>query len=302
MLRRQTILLIMAGMMSFTTAAQAKTSIFACEPEWASLAKEIGGDFVKVKLGTNAHQDPHFISVRPSLIAMVRKTDMVFCNGADLEIGWLPILLLQSGNSRVQPGTNGYFMAADYVHKLEVPTSVDRALGDVHPMGNPHIVGDPRNIAIVARAFAARLAVVDPENKLAYEKQLARFEDRWLASLIKWNARAKPLKGLPIIIQHKTWVYLVHWLGLDVVSTLELRPGIPPSTSHLQTILNDLPKAKPKFIINAAYENNKPSIWLSQRAGIPDITLPFTVGGTKNSDDLFALYDTTISLLLEHAE
>ncbi len=284
------------------TSAQAKVSIFACEPEWGSLAEEIGGDLVKIRNGTNAHQDPHFISVRPSLISMVRRADMVFCTGADLEIGWLPTLLRQSGNSKIQPGKNGYLAAADYVRKLEVPTSVDRALGDIHPMGNPHIIGDPRNISIVARKLAERLAMIDPENSTIYSERLDQFESRWLQSITKWQAAASSLAGIPVIAQHKTWVYLANWLNLSMVSTLEPRPGIPPSTRHLQNILNNIIQSQPKFILNAAYENNRASKWLSERTGIPEITLPYTVGGNEQVDDLFSLFDVTITLLLGEAE
>ncbi len=301
MFRQLTFTLLILGFAMTAATAKAKISIFACEPEWGALAEEIGGDLVKVKNGTNAKQDAHFISVRPSLIAMVRKADLVICTGADLEIGWLPTLLRQSGNSKIQPGTAGYLAAADYVRKLEVPTIIDRALGDIHPQGNPHIIGDPRNVLIVARKLAERLAKIDPANRATYEQRLARFESRWLQAIAQWEAAAQPLIGLPIVVQHKTWVYLVEWLNMSVVSTLEPRPGIPPSTSHLQAVLKDLGESNPKFILNAAYENDRASEWLSERTNIPEITLPYTVGGSKQADDLFSLFDVTIAMLLEYA-
>lgn len=279
--------------------ANAVVQVFACEPEWGALAEEIGGENVKVQNATNALQDPHFISARPSLIAGVRKSDLVFCTGAELEIGWLPLLLRQSGNGAVQPGTKGYLAAADYVRKLEIPTSVDRALGDVHPQGNPHIIGNPHNLAVVADVLAERLQDIDPDNADHYAERLADFQSRWRQAIIRWENEATDLRGLPVVVQHKTWVYLTDWLGLLVITTLEPRPGIPPSTSHLQKVLKEIESDPPKAILNAAYENRKPSKWLSERAGIPEITLPYTVGGSKQADDLFALFDEEIGLLKE---
>lgn len=284
---------------AMTNSASAKISVFACEPEWGALAEEIGGDMVKVRNATNALQDAHFISARPSLIAAMRRADLVICTGADLEVAWLPILLRQSGNAAVQPGRDGYMAAADYVSKLEIPTSIDRALGDVHPQGNPHIVGNPHNIPPVARELAARLARVDAKNAAKYAANLADFTTRWQAAISRWEASAAPLSGLPIVVQHKTWVYLTDWLKLNVVTTLEPRPGIPPTTSHLQSVLNTMGEAKPRFIINAAYENNRASRWLAERAGIPALTLAYTVGGNKEAGDLFELFDNTLAQLLE---
>lgn len=281
-----------------TGPALAKTTVFACEPEWGALAEAIGGDDVKVINATTAYQDPHFISAKPSLIAAVRRADLVFCNGAELEVGWLPLLLRQSGNGDVQPGNVGFLAAADYVRKLEIPTSIDRSLGDIHPQGNPHIVGNPHNIAIVAEKLAERLQDIDPENAANYEQRYADFNTRWQAGIARWETEGAVLKGVPVVVQHKTWVYLTDWLGLDVITTLEPRPGIPPTTSHLQKVLVTIKGNPPAAIINAAYENDKPSEWLSEKAGVFEITLPFTVGGSKEANDLFSLYDTTLKLLL----
>jgi len=283
-----------------TAPAMAKVRVFACEPEWGALAEEVGGDDVKVQNATSAHQDPHFISARPSLIAGVRNADLVFCTGAELEIGWLPLLLRQSGNGGVQPGNQGYLAAADYVRKLEIPTSVDRALGDVHPQGNPHIIGNPHNVAIVARQLADRLIALDPDNAAAYSTRLEEFEGRWAEAIARWEAQAAQLRGAPIVVQHKTWVYLTDWLGLNVITTLEPRPGIPPTTSHLQKVLQNIAANPPVMIINAAYENDKPSRWLAERSGVSEVTLPYTVGGDKEADSLFSLFDVTINALMEN--
>lgn len=294
------LVLIFGFVLAAALPAHAELEIFACEPEWGALSKELGGDKVKVRDATSPLQDPHFVTARPSLIAAVRRADVVVCNGAGLEIGWLPLLLRKSGNKDVQPGTNGYFLAADYIQKLEVPTSVDRALGDVHPQGNPHIIGNPHNISVVAAVLSQRFAEIDPDNSAYYQARYQSFNDRWQGAIVKWEKASAPLRGLPVVVQHKTWVYLTDWLGLEVVATLEPRPGIPPTTSHLQRILNQIQDNPPKLILNAAYENDKPSRWLAERVGIPEITLPFTVGGTKEAGDIFQLYEVMINMLLEN--
>jgi len=300
-MRKSLSVLIFGFLFAAAPTALAELEIFACEPEWGALAEELGGEDVKVRNATSALQDPHFVTARPSLIARVRKADLVLCNGADLEVGWLPLLLRQSNNRDVQPGTDGLFLAADYIAKLEVPATVDRALGDIHPQGNPHIVGNPHNISIVARELAARLQALDPDNAARYAARYAAFEARWQQAIAGWEERAAPLSGLPIVVQHKTWVYLTDWLGLKVITTLEPRPGIPPTTSHLQTVLNEIRDRGPRLILNAAYENSKPSRWLAERTGVPAVTLPYTVGGNDKADDIFTLYETTLTLLLDNA-
>lgn len=295
-------LIALAALFIAAGPARAAVEVFACEPEWGALAEEIGGERVRVRNGTHALQDPHFISARPSLIAAVRRADLVFCTGAELEIGWLPLLLRQSGNQDVQPGRLGFLAAADYVKKLEIPTEIDRALGDIHPQGNPHIIGNPHNVTLVARELTARLAAIDRENAAAYGAAYEDFFRRWTRAIASWEETAGPLSGLPLVVQHKTWVYLVDWLGLAVVTTLEPRPGIPPTTSHLRDVLENIKTSPPKLIINAAYEQDRPARWLSERSGIPAVTLPYTVGGSDAAKDLFSLFDETLRLLLEAVE
>ena len=159
--------------------AAAALNVFACEPEWGSLAQELGGDKVNVYNATTAQQDVHHIEARPSLIARARSADLMICSGSELEIGWVPLLLTNSGNSRIQPGSPGFLEASQYVVKLEVPRVIDRALGDIHPGGNPHIHLDPRNIARVAEVLAGRLAEIDHVNAVEYQKRADAFRQRW---------------------------------------------------------------------------------------------------------------------------
>jgi zinc/manganese transport system substrate-binding protein len=283
---------------SLAQSASAALNVFACEPEWGALAKELGGDNVSVYVATTARQDPHRIEARPSLIAQVRRADLVVCTGAELEIGWLPLLLRQSGNPRVQPNQRDYLAAADYVRKLEVPTVLDRALGDVHSFGNPHIQTDPRNIARVAEALGGRLAEIDAANAARYRSRYQDFAGRWSQAIQRWQAEAAPLKGVPFVAHHKTWVYLSQWLGLREVATLEPKPGIPPSSAHLAEVLAQLQREPAKMVVRSAYEGPRPSEWLAQRAHIPAVELPLTVGGSEAAKDLFSLFDDTLHRLL----
>ena len=278
--------------------AHAALHVLACEPEWGALAQELGGDLVEVSVATNALQDPHQIQAKPSLIARARNADLVVCTGAELEIGWLPVLLQQSGNARVQQGQPGNFAAADYVRKLEVPGQLDRAQGDVHAAGNPHIQTDPRNIAAVAKALGARLQQVDAANAPAYAQRLADFSLRWQQAMGRWSAQAAPLKGASVVSQHKAFVYLYDWLGLKEVAVLEPKPGVEPTASHLQAVLSALKTTPARMTLYAAYQDAKPAEWLTRNAGIPAVKIPFTVGGTDGAKNLFSLFDDTIARLL----
>lgn len=281
--------------------AQAALRVFACEPEWAALVQELGGPLVDATSATTAQQDPHQIQARPSLIARVRNADLVVCTGAELEAGWLPLLLQQSGNAKVQPGQPGYFAAADLVRKLEVPAVVDRAQGDVHAAGNPHIQTDPRNIATVAPALAARLQQLDPGQAAQYAQRASAFQQKWQQAIARWSAQAAPLRGLPVVSQHKAYVYLYDWLGLKEVAVLEPKPGVEPSAAHLQGLLGTLKATPARMVISAAYQDPKPSEWLSRNAGIPMVRLPFTVGGSEGAKDLVGLFDDTLARLLAAA-
>jgi zinc/manganese transport system substrate-binding protein len=290
--------LLAAPLALLALPAHAALHVFACEPEWGALAQELGGTLVDVSVATNALQDPHQIQAKPSLIARARNADLVVCTGAELEIGWLPVLLQQSGNAKVQPGQPGNFAAADYVKKLEVPGLLDRSQGDVHASGNPHIQTDPRNIALVASALGARLQQLDPSHAGDYAKAQANFSQRWQQAITRWTAQAAPIRGFPVVSQHKAFVYLYDWLGLKEVAVLEPKPGVEPTASHLQEVLAALKGTPAKMVLYAAYQDPRPSEWLSKNDGIPAVKIPFTVGGTDGAKDLFGLFDDTVARLL----
>lgn len=282
-------------------AAHAALNVFACEPEWASLARELGGDHVKVYAATTAWQDPHRIEARPSLIAQMRRADLVICTGAELEIGWLPVLLRESGNARVQPGRTGYFEAAQHVALQDKPLKLDRSAGDVHAEGNPHIHTDPRNILRVSQALTLRLAEIDPTRATTYRVRGQSFATRWQAAIDRWETQAAPLKGLPVAVQHKSFTYLLSWLSLREVALLEPKPGIDPSVSHLARIAAQLQAAPARMVLRAAYQSARPADWLAQRTGMPALSLPYTVGGSDRATDLFGLFDDTVDQLLKAA-
>ena len=280
-------------------STQASIQVFSCEPEWAALSSEIGGDLITASSATNALQDPHYIQARPSLIAKVRKADLLICSGSGLEVGWLPLLLRKGNNPAIQPGKPGNLMASEFVTRLEIPTSLDRSQGDQHAMGNPHIQTDPRNIAVVARVIAQRLQQLDPDNASTYTARLAAFEQKWSEAITRWQQQAAPLRGKNVVLHHKSWAYLINWLGLKEVATLESKPGVPPSAAHLEDLLARLEATPAAIIIRTPYQDSKPSQWLSNRTGIPNAMLPFTVGGSNDATNLLTLFDSTISILLD---
>ena len=294
------ILLMLAGLVA--GSAQARIAVLATTADWGSLTTELGGEKVDVYVATNALQDVHQVDAKPSLIARARKADLVVATGAELEVGWLPVLLQESGNTNVRPGAPGYFAATAGLRLLEVPTAVDRAQGDVHPDGNPHVQLDPRNIAKVAVALAARLAQLDAPNAKIYDDRLQSFQGRWTASIQKWEQQTQPLKGVAVVAHHKNMTYLWNWLGLREVGTLEPKPGVEPSAGHLSELNAQLARQPAKLVVRSAYEDARASQWLADHAGIKAIALPFTVGGNDKATDLFGLFDSTVALLLGGAQ
>jgi zinc/manganese transport system substrate-binding protein len=283
---------------AIATPAAAALKVFACEPDWAALAKELGADDVDIYTATSARQDVHKIQARPSLIARYRQADLVVCTGSELEIGWLPALADKANNPAVLPGTPGYFEASAHVKMLEIPARFDRSQGDIHPNGNPHVQTDPRNIAPIAQALAERLAELDHAHAAAYRERLGKFSARWTAALEKWEQRAKPLKGVSLVSHHKTWVYLYAWLGIREIATLEPKPAIPPSAAHLEDVLASVKRNPIRLVVYSAYEDPHAAEWLAQRVNVPAVQLPLSVGGAPGADDLFGLYDVTLERLL----
>jgi zinc/manganese transport system substrate-binding protein len=277
--------------------AASAVNVLTTVPEWAALAREIGGERVAATSATSALQDPHRIEARPSLIARARAADLLLATGAELEIGWLPVLLRESGNRRIQPGRDGYLEAASLLRLRDVPETVDRAMGDVHATGDPHFHLDPRNIPPVAVALTERLARIDPAGAESYRANLASFRTRWREAIARWEAEGARLTGMPFLQAHRSFGYLAHWLGLENRGELEPKPGIEPGAAHLGRIVASQRNAPAAAILRAAYQDESAGRWVSARTGIPLVMLPYTVGGTPEAKDLFGLFDDTLARL-----
>jgi zinc/manganese transport system substrate-binding protein len=287
----------LAAALLLTLPAQAAIKVLATTADWSALTTELGGDKVNVYTATSPLQDVHQVDAKPSLVARARSADLVVANGAELEIGWLPVLLQESGNARIQPGAPGYFEATSALRLVDIPTAVDRSMGDIHPLGNPHAHLDPRNIALVAKALTARLAAVDAANAAYYQARGTDFQTRWAQAMTRWNAQAATLKGVPVVVIHTDQAYLVRWLGLQQLAAIEPKPGVPPSAGYLAQLVGKLSSAPPKMILRNAYNDPKAAEWLSDKVKAPVVLLPFSVGGTPGAKDLFGLFDDTLSRL-----
>ena len=292
---------VVLGALALATPAMATLAVFATVPEWGALAQELGGDKVTVYTATNALQDPHHVEAKPSLIARARKADLVIATGAELEIGWLPLVLQQAGNAKVQPGQPGYFEAASVVTTIERPTRLDRAEGDVHPQGNPHIQTDPRNIARVAAALVQRMADVDPADAAVFREHYASFDARWRASIARWQAEAAARRGVPGGVQPKAVADVGDRRGMNETATLEPKPGVDPTAASLAAVLAEQQRHPAKMVLRAAYQSDRASQWIGERAHIAAVALPFTVGGDPAARDLTSLFDDTIARLLQAA-
>lgn len=297
------ILALAAGLAGgLLAAAPARAlEVFACEPEWGALAGELAGPRAKVYVATTARQDPHRIEARPSLIARARRADLFVCTGADLEVGWLPLLQRQAGNRAIQPGQPGAFFAADQVALMDRPAVVDRTLGDLHPAGNPHLHLDPHRLLTVAEALTARLMQLDAAHASEYAQRLSGFRARWGAAVQDWEARAAPLRGVRVVTHHADLDYLLAWLGMRRAGTLEPRAGLPPTPGQLAALLGTLRAQPARAVLRAPYQDPKASAWLAQRADILAVELPYTVGGADGAGDLFGLFEVTLTRLLEAA-
>jgi zinc/manganese transport system substrate-binding protein len=284
-------------MLAAALPTNAALKVLATTADWGALTNEIGGDQVNVYVATSALQDVHRVDAKPSLVARARSADLVVATGAELEIGWLPVLIQESGNSRIQPGSPGYFEAVSVLQLLEKPEHFDRALGDIHPQGNPHVQLDPHNIARVAQALSERLAQLDGSHADYYRQRAKDFDTRWQAAIQRWESKAASLKGAPIVVMHSDQRYLCRWLGMQQLAAIEPKPGMPPTAGYLGQLVMKLKASPPKAILVNAYNDPKAARWLSERVNAPVIVLPFSVGGSPEAKDLFGLFDDTLNKL-----
>jgi len=285
------------GMLLHAQTSFAKLTILACEPEWASLAEEIGKDKVKVYSATTGKQDPHHIQARPSLIAKARRADLLICSGAELESGWLPLLLNKAGNRQILQGNAGHLMTTEHVNLLDKPQKLDRSMGDIHAAGNPHIHLNPHNILKVANELTKRLIQIDDANKPAYENNLSVFLEKWNESILRWEKQAESLRKASFAVNHKNWVYLADWLGIDMSITLEEKVGVPPTTDYLSRLISTVNEKSIKKIIYSSHSSSRAANWLAKKTDTAVIQLPYTVGGSEKVNNLFELFEETLRLL-----
>ena len=278
-------------------SAFANVKIFACEPEWGALAKEVAGSKAKIYVATGPDQDAHYIRARPSLIAKIRRANLVFCTGASLEVGWLPLLLQRGAPVEVQPGKPGNIMAADFVTTIEKPLVLDRSLGDIHPEGNPHVHLDPRNITILAKVLSKRLSTIDPANSAYYQRRTNSFVKGWNKLIIGWNKRLNHLKGQRVAVHHRSWSYLLSWSGIREAAMLEEKPGIPPSARHLNSVLKGVKAERTMAIVRTSFDDPQPSQWLMKKTGIPAVVLPFSVSRKPAEGNLAGLFNNILNKL-----
>jgi zinc/manganese transport system substrate-binding protein len=284
-----------------STTAQAAIHIFACEPEWKALAETIGGEDVEVYSATTAMEDPHTLSIQPSLVTKMQQADMVLCTGAGLEITWLPFLIQKAGKNTTQPDAIGHLMASDYVKLLEKPKD-GHPEHNAHSSGNPHIHLNPKNLVPVSRQITVRLGQLDKKNANKYIQRQKAFEAMWKTRLHRWKSLTKGLNGMPIITSHKHWDYLADWLNLSIVGTIEIAPGVPPSAKHLVSLVKGNSKLQPKAILVSPSDPAKPAEWLSEKTGVKVLYLPYTIGGSPQATSLEKLFDETVTKLIEAAK
>jgi zinc/manganese transport system substrate-binding protein len=297
-IHRFTLWLVPLLALAAAAPANAALKVLATTPDWGALTTELGGDRVNVYVATTALQDVHRVEAKPSLVARARTADLVVATGAELEVGWLPVLVQESGNSKIKPGAPGYFEVASQLRLLEVPSKLDRALGDIHPQGNPHVQLDPHNILAIAHGLTARLTALEPDQAAFYAARGKDFDARWGEAIKRWEAKAAPLKGINVVIMHRDQAYLCHWLGLIEVASIEPKPGVPPTASYLAELVSKLTTTPPKLLMLNAYNDAKAANWLSERVHAPAVVLPFSVGGSPEAKDLFGLFDDTLNKLL----
>ncbi|NUZ06474.1 metal ABC transporter substrate-binding protein [Piscinibacter koreensis] len=287
--------------LAFAANAAHALTVFACEPHWAALVRELA-PHAQVRSATHAGQDPHHIEARPSLLAAMRQADVALCTGASLEVGWLPMLQSRSGNGRVQAGAPGMLMAAEFVSLIDPRPGAGGSPfeGDVHPEGNPHFQLDPKRMLSVAEGVAKRLQQLDPARRDDIQRRWEAWSADWRGRIAQWERKAAPLRGMRVAAQHTTFAYLWGWLGIEQVADLEPRPGTPPSAAHLQRLLEQTRAVPPRAVVVATYQDARGAQWLAERvgSGVPVLQLPSSVTDDGPTATLAGLYDQLLDRLL----
>src|SRR5258705_3652410 len=250
-------------------------------PTLGSLAKEVGGERIEVESLGKGYQDPHFVEPKPNLMLVLNRADLLLHVGLELEIGWLPPLVLGSRNPKIQPGELGNLDCSRAIPVLDVPTTkLDRSMGDIHPQGNPHYWLPPANAKIIAREIAERLQQLDLDGRAEYEKNLAAFNKRVDAKTREWTPMTKKLKGVKVATYHKSWSYVSHWLGLQEVGYVEPKPGIPPDPQHLARLITSMKQEGARLLLMEDFYNKGIASLVAEKAGAKLLDLPTDVGAS----------------------
>jgi len=282
-----------------TGNAQSKLNVVTSTEDLASIAREVGGDKVAVTALAKGYQDPHFVDPKPSFILAVNRADLYIAVGRELEIGWLPPLVTSSRNAKIQPGGRGYLDASLNVRILEIPTGqITRAMGDVHPFGNPHYWLEPGNGRLMAQAIRNKLSELSPNDKAYFSQRYDDFDKRLAAAEKRWDAAMAPYKGTKVVTYHRSWPNFMERFGLEVIGYVEPKPGIPPSPSHTIELIDEMKRGGIKLIVVEPYFSLKtPQAIASQVPGGKVLVLAPSVGGAKEATDFIQLFDYDVSLL-----
>jgi zinc/manganese transport system substrate-binding protein len=294
------ILLLAALLVSADAGAQSKLNVMTSTEDLASIAREIGGDLVSVEAMAKGYQDPHFVEAKPSFILKLQKADLLVVVGRDLEIGWLPPLIQQSRNAKIQPGAQGYLDASLTAQILEVPSgNVTRAEGDVHPFGNPHYWTDPENGKRIAKAISDKLVQLRPADRATFERRLADFTSRLDTAEKRWLAMMAPYKGTKVVTYHRSFPNFAERFGLNIIDYVEPRPGIPPTPQHTLDLINEMKQQNIKLVLVEPYFDLKTPNAIGRETGAQVVVLPPSVGGVKEVPDYFSLFDHDINLVVD---
>jgi ABC-type Zn uptake system ZnuABC Zn-binding protein ZnuA len=297
MLQRST--LVLALLLTPALAlAESRLAIVTTTEDLAAIAREVGGDRVTVTALARGYQDPHFVEPKPSFILKLQDADLLVLVGRDLEIGWLPPLVTQSRNRRIQPGADGYLDASLTARILEIPSGqITRAMGDVHPLGNPHYWLDPQNGLRIARAIADRLGGMAPDARDAFDRQLEAFTSRLNEAERRWLAAMAPHRGLKVVTYHRSFSNLAERFGIDVVGYVEPRPGIPPSPRHTAALIDEMKRQDVRLVLVEPYFDLKTPQAIAREAGATVVVLSPSVGGAAEANDYLALFDHNVTVL-----
>lgn len=284
--------------------AKDKINVLTTTSDLKSIAEFIGGDKVKVDSISKGYQDPHFVEAKPSFMIKAKKADLFIRVGLELEIGYEELIINGSRNQKIRIGQLGHLDASEGASLLEVPTTtkIDRSMGDVHPMGNPHYWLDPLNVKVIASNIANRLSEISPKDALYFKKNLSEFNKKIDEKLIEWRGRLAPFKGENIAIYHRSWPYFVNRFGLVASCELEPKPGIPPSPGHLKEVIDRINEENIKVILMEVFYDEKPAKFVAEQTGTKVVIVPNSVGGTKEAKDYFSLMDIIVERLAEALE